>query len=273
MTLDYRQTTLWTTAFSDAGLRTDREREARNDLFSALRTLESRVTPLLDRIDESCRGLTIHDITHVHQLWDVASVVCGDDFPLNPLEGFVLGAAFLIHDAGLTAAAYPGGLTALQNTNYYKDRVAALLRTLGNESPTEDSLENPSAEIRQRALFDTLRAVHAKTAETLLEYMQPHPLTGQPYPLFPDPDLFFDCGAVIGRIAASHHWNIDDVDERFQDPLTASARFPGWSIDAIKIACILRVSDACAIDERRARIMPFLLSNPIGVSRDHWIFS
>jgi hypothetical protein len=108
--------------------------------------------------------------------------------------------------------------------------------------------------------------------ETLLEYEQPHPLTGQPYRLLSDPDLFLDCGAVIGRIAASHHWNIDDVDERFQDPLTAPARFPGWSIDGVKLACILRASDACAIDERRARIMQFLLSSPTGVSRDHWIF-
>jgi hypothetical protein len=262
MTLDYQQTTLWTTSFSDAGLRTEVQRDACNDLLSALRTLESRVTPLLDKIDESCHELTIHDITHVHQLWSVASEVCDPDYPLNPLEGFVLGAAFLIHDAGLTAAAYPGGLPALENTNYYRDRVAALLRTVGNEPPTEEALENPSAEIRQRALFDTLRAIHAKRAETLLEYEQPHPLTGQPYRLLSDPDLFLDCGAVIGRVAASHHWNIDDVDERFQDPLTAPARFPGWSIDGVKLASILRASDACAIDERRARIMPFLLSSP-----------
>ena len=270
--LDYQLTPLWTTAFSDAGLRTDSQRTARDDLLSALRALESRVTPLLGKIDESCHELTIHDISHVHQLWSVASEVCGPDYPLNPLEGFVLGAAFLIHDAGLTAAAYPGGLPALENTVYYKDRVAALLRTVGNELPTEESLENPSAEIRQRALFDTLRAIHAKRAETLLEYEQPHPLTGQSYRLLSDPDLFLDCGAVIGRIAASHHWNIDDVDERFQDPLTAPERFRGWSIDGVKLACILRASDVCAIDERRARIIQFLLASPGGVSRDHWIF-
>src|SRR5262249_1732025 len=161
----------------------------------------------------------------VHQLWDVASKICGSDYPLNPLEGFVLGAAFLIHDAGLTAAAYPGGLSALQDTNFYKDRIGALLRAVGNEPPDQISSEHPSAETKGRALFDTLRAIHAKRAETLLEYAEPHPLTGQPYSLFPDPDLFLDCGPVIGRIAASHYWNIDDVDECFQDPLTPPAGF------------------------------------------------
>ncbi len=143
MMLDYQLTPLWTTAFSDAGLRTDSQRTARDDLLSALRALESRVTPLLGKIDESCHELTIHDISHVHQLWSVASEVCGPDYPLNPLEGFVLGAAFLIHDAGLTAAAYPGGLPALENTVYYKDRVAALLRTVGNELPLRNHWRIP----------------------------------------------------------------------------------------------------------------------------------
>lgn len=146
------------------------------------------------------------------------------------------------------------------------------MRSLANGTPDEKALESPSDAIAQRALFDTLRAIHAKRAETLLDERKVHPLTGQPYSFFPDPDLYLDCGEIIGRIAASHHWHIDEVDERFQDPLTAPGNFPGWPIDAVKLACILRVADACAIDERRARIMPFILLNPSGVSRDHWIF-
>jgi hypothetical protein len=272
MTTDYRVTTLWTTAFGDAGLQNADQKTARDDLLAAFRKLDERVAPLLAKVDESCRELTIHDISHVHQLWSVASEICGPSFPLNPLEGFVLGVAFLIHDSGLTAAAYPGGLSALRKTNYYRDRVAALLRTSGADAPDEGLLENPSEEIAQRALFDTLRAIHSKRAETLLDETKPHPLTGQPYPLFPDLDLFLDCGEIIGLIAASHNWSVDDVDERFRDPLTPPASFLGWPIDALKLAAILRTADACAIDERRARIMPFLLSNPSGLSRDHWKF-
>ena len=271
MFLDYKLTSLWTNTFETQGLR-EHEKTARNKLLTALDTLDERVKALLSKIDADCKDLTIHDITHVHQLWSVASELCGTEYSLNPLEGFILGAAFLIHDAGLTAAAYPGGLNGLRQTNYYRDRVAALLRSSGDNIPDGSSLDTLPAELAQRALFDTLRAIHAKRAETLLDESKPHPLTRQAYSLFPDADLYFDCGHVIGLIAASHYWNIEAVDERFQDPLTPSASFLRWEIDAVKLACILRAADACAIDERRARIMPFLLLNPTGVSRDHWTF-
>lgn len=268
---DYRRTTLWITAFASSGLNAD-QRTAREELLATLGKLDDRVASLLGKIEADCHELTIHDISHVHQLWEVASQICGDGYPINPLEGFVLGASFLIHDAGLTAAAYPDGLIGLRRTKYYRDRVATLVRSASNAPPDKKALENPSNEIAQRALFDTLRAVHAKRAETLLDESKSHPLTGMPYAFFPDPDLYLDCGEIIGPIAASHYWNIEDVDARFQDPLTPPAKFPGWKIDALKLACILRTADACAIDERRARIMPFLLSNPSGISRDHWIF-
>jgi hypothetical protein len=105
MSIDYRATTLWRTAFNSRGLKKSQS-FARNKLLTALNKLDERVTALLGKIEADCRGLTIHDISHVHQLWDVASEICGRRYPLNPLEGFVLGAAFLVHDSGLTAAAY-----------------------------------------------------------------------------------------------------------------------------------------------------------------------
>jgi hypothetical protein len=252
---EYQTTALWRAAFGQSHERNEQEATARNDLLTALRSLETRVVPILALIPESCKGLTLHDISHVHQLWSVASEICGPDYPMNPLEGFVLGAAFLIHDAGLTAAAYPGGLTALKDSNYYRDRVGALLRAQ-NEGilPSVDAINNAPAPILERALFDTLRAVHAKRAETLLETSSPHPLTGQLYSLFPDPDLFLDCGEIIGMVAASHHWPLDKVDLDFAEPRTAPARFPWWPIDMVKLACILRTADACAIDERRASL-------------------
>jgi hypothetical protein len=270
---EYQTTVLWRAAFGQSHERNEQEATARNDLLTALRSLETRVVPILGLIPESCKGLTLHDIGHVHQLWSVASEICGPDYPMNPLEGFVLGTAFLIHDAGLTAAAYPGGITALKDSNYYRDRVGTLLRAQ-NEGvvPSVDAINNAPDPILERALFDTLRAVHAKRAETLLETSSPHPLTGQLYSLFPDPDLFLDCGEIIGMVAASHHWPLDKVDLDFTEPRTAPARFPWWPIDMVKLACILRTADACAIDERRARVMPFLLADPRGVSRDHWLF-
>jgi len=270
---EYQTTALWRAAFDESDLRNEEEATARNDLLSSLRTLDSRVADILIQIPQSCKDLTLHDIDHVHQLWSVASEVCGSNYSINPLEGFVLGGAFLIHDAGLTAAAYRGGLSALKETSYYRDRVGALLRSQNEGAvPTASAIKDASISISERALFDTLRTIHAKRAETLLETSSQHPLTDQSYNLFPDPDLFLDCGEIIGLIAASHHWSIDKVNSTFAEPRTAPARFPSWPIDAVKLACILRTADACAIDERRARIMPFLLTNPKGISRDHWLF-
>jgi len=39
--------------------------------------------------------LTVHDITHLDALWEMADLVAGPDYPLNPLEAFALGAVFL----------------------------------------------------------------------------------------------------------------------------------------------------------------------------------
>ena len=85
-------------------------------------------------------------------------------------------------------------------------------------------------------------------------------------------DLLLDTGEVIGEVAASHHWNIRKVDHTFGDPLSPPAAYFDWTIDAVKLACILRAADACAIDERRARTMAFIIENPRGVSRSHWAF-
>jgi hypothetical protein len=269
---DYQEASLWKTAFGDSGLDSQGKRDARNDLLAALRALEDRVKPILASVPESCKGLTIHDISHVHQLWSVASEICGPEFEINPLEGFVLAAAYLIHDAGLTAAAYPGGIDALKQTNYYVDRIATLLRGEQEWQVADEAMASPPPRIAERALFETLRAVHAVRAEKLLENVAVHPLTGQPYPLFENADLFLDCGELIGLIAASHHWPIAKADMAFQEPRTAPARFQWWPIDAAKLACILRAADACAIDERRAHIMSFIITNPQDISRDHWLF-
>lgn len=52
--------------------------------------------------------LTVHDISHVDSLWQVVSVITGDDYEINPLEGFVLSCAFLMHDAVLSYEAVGG---------------------------------------------------------------------------------------------------------------------------------------------------------------------
>src|ERR1700693_6255779 len=99
MDVDPRETSLWKAAFANKHCQTVARKAARAHLLSQLQRLEVHVTDLLSKIPEECKALTLHDITHVHQLWDVASRLCGPRYAINPLEGFVLGASFLIHDA------------------------------------------------------------------------------------------------------------------------------------------------------------------------------
>ena len=113
--------------------------------------------------------------------------------------------------------------------------------------------------------------IHAQRAEHLIEANYVHPITGASFTLIP-PDMLFNFGEIIGKIAASHHWDIKTVERVFQRSLTPWAEYPHWTVDALKLAFILRAADACAIDERRARIMPFVIENPRGISRSHWVF-
>jgi hypothetical protein len=107
MDVDPSETQLWKLAFAEEHCENTAQSKARDKLISDLCRLDAYVDPLLKKIPEDCKWLTLHDITHARQLWAVASELCGKNYPINPSEGFVLGAAFLIHDAGLTAATYP----------------------------------------------------------------------------------------------------------------------------------------------------------------------
>ena len=271
MIANYQESFLWKAAFCGGDFNQSQE-GARRRLLVGLESLESHVEQILRRIPQDCRWLTVHDVSHCHQLWHVASAICGNNYCLNPLEGFVLGAAFLIHDAGLTAGAYEGGIEALRETTSYRELLSVEVnRALAADAPARRSIETATEMEKSRALFALLRALHAHRAEELLNQHYRHPLFKLSWTLI-DIDLLLDVGEIIGKVAASHHWDIGRVDRAFRDPATPPAAFPEWTIDAFKLACILRSADACAIDERRAPVMAFALEAPLGESRDHWLF-
>lgn len=97
--MSYEGTSLWMTAFNAVSGDTD---QIRGTLCKEYKRSRDNAIFLLDKIGKDFPSLTVHDITHVDSLWKVASVIAGPDFPLNPLEGFVLGIAFLLHDAALS---------------------------------------------------------------------------------------------------------------------------------------------------------------------------
>ena len=103
--MNYHKTTLWKTAFLDSS---NENSELRETLIKELNQCRENAKYLLEKIRNDFPSLTVHDITHVDGLWQVASVLTGPEYPINPLEGFVLGVAFILHDAALSYQAVGG---------------------------------------------------------------------------------------------------------------------------------------------------------------------
>ena len=92
----YTDTTLWKMSLANQEDDNDHLRTALREAFAKARDNASLI---LSKIRTDFPALTVHDITHVDGLWQVGSVIVGENYALSPLEGFVLGCAFLMHDA------------------------------------------------------------------------------------------------------------------------------------------------------------------------------
>ena len=90
-------------------------------LVVSLRETRERIKLLTDRISSTLPGLTLHDDSHLDALWEVADIIAGDKFELNPLEAYVFGCAVLLHDACLCFEAYEGGQDAVKQTVVWQD--------------------------------------------------------------------------------------------------------------------------------------------------------
>src|ERR1700709_242054 len=106
----------------------DPDAQPREYLRMALFKLRERAEVLAGEIHRDLPDFTVHDITHLDALWEMADLIAGPDYPLNPLEAFALGAVFLLHDLGLGLAAYPGGLAELKSGRGWEDALSSYLR-------------------------------------------------------------------------------------------------------------------------------------------------
>lgn len=214
---------------------------------------------LLDKIRPDFPNLTIHDITHVDSLWSVADAIIGENYPINPLEGYVLGIAFLIHDVALSYDAI-GGKEKLRKEDVWKDAFA--------DGPGDKSEE----EFEKECDFTAIRAIHAREAKEIMT----RTFSSDDIPSFhivKKASYRQSLGESIGKIAASHHWSIDEIESKLDIQITPSVEVSGpgdWDINERKLACILRCADAGHIDDGRAPYYIFHSLNLNGVSLEHW---
>lgn len=247
--MSYQDTCLWQRTL---GQENDSVRPLRDSFLDARKNAEF----LLGKIRGDFPNLTVHDITHVDSLWEVADTIIGPNYHINPLEGYILGISFLIHDAALSYETI-GGIDELRNTVEWKDVYA-------------DGANGKDEEIfKKECDFTVIRALHAREAESILSKIFTKD-NGTTFYIIDDDSLRKHYGELIGKIAASHHWDIDDISS-LELQINPRREYPNeWKINAQKLACILRCADAGNIDNGRApdNIYNILCVN--GVSKQHW---
>lgn len=254
------ETSLWKKTLAEVS--TDAHKVQRECLRSSFLSMRSRVEDIVNRISSQLPGLTLHDITHLDALWEVASLIIGDDYPITPLEGYILGCTFLLHDSGICIDVYERGKDGLRSTIQWRDYFIQIKES--NKSLTEDEIKNHTD-------FAALRELHAVKAEELLNQSWTNADDQSQIFLLDSYELRKHLGKLIGQIAASHNWDIEKVESVFANQLNSINGYPReWRIDPFKLACILRCADAAHLDRERAPDFLYALLKRNGVSLNHW---
>ena len=259
----YKETSLWKSAFESSALCSATVSKALSQLIAAYDKFFERASMLANQISSDLPELTVHDENHFNALWEVADLIVGPRHDLNPLEIFVLGSAILLHDTANTVQAFKAGRAEVENTPQWRDNEAKLLNNRNNEG------EELTAEEQKLVLLFTLRDIHAQRAKELHTFSVS--VDDDKLFLIDDSDLRHSVGELIGEIAASHHWDVDDLNSKLQHVIGPPAGFPSdWSIRPILLACLLRCADAAQIDASRAPRFLQGIIQPNPVSEEHW---
>ena len=128
-----------------------------------------------------------------------------------------------------------------------------------------------TAELEKISDFISIRHLHSEQAKKLVTRKWKNPIDSSDIYLIEDSELRLSYGELIGKIAASHHWDIEDLSE-IRNQINAISSLPKkWRINGQKLACILRCADAAHIDSERAPTFLFALYKRNGVSFNHWL--
>lgn len=244
-------------------------------LRTSLGQLRERAALIAAEIPRIYPMLTDHSVAHSEALWEVASEVSGSAYPMTPAEAYVFGSAVLIHDLGIALAGYPGGEAELRKSVEWRDAVSLYLRASAREPPSQDEISSVSEGIALDAVRDVLRARHAEHATDLVRRSW-RDIGGTEFRLIEDSELRDYYGRVIGLIAASHGRETEELTAVIRpEVLNPLPWMPGsWTVDAVKVAVLLRVADAAHISAARAPSFQAAIRGvpKSSASASHWSF-
>lgn len=267
----YEQTSIWQKTLGKQ-LEPDTHEKERDFLRVEFENFREKAKILAAEIASVLPEYTVHDITHIDALWETAELVARDDFELSPAEAFVLGGTFLLHDLGMGLASFPNGIEELKKEAIWKDTVTSTLKEKLNRPIKDEDFLNLDKETERFATENVLRLLHAKHAEKLA-LISWKDRNGKEIFLIENTELRESYGSVIGLIAHSHWWSVEELETKLPRTLGAPGIFHStWTIDAVKLACILRIADATQIDDRRAPSFLRTIRKPSAYSDSHWNF-
>ena len=269
--LTFESTGLWSRTL--AARPDDQFNQEREKLRAAFLSFRERAALLAAEIARDLPDYTVHDVTHLDALWQMADLIAGPGYELTPIEAFALGGAFLTHDLGNGLAAYPDGVDAMYASATWRDALSLILRKTLGRAPTPKETQAADIGIKKAATAQVLRSLHAQHAERLALVSWKDPTGGGKRFLIEDEFLRDNYGGLIGRIAHSHWWDVDWLKPEFETAMGAPAGYPPtWTVDPLKLSCLLRVADAAHLDARRAPAFLKAIRHPYGDSLAHWSF-
>ncbi len=268
--INYEDTPLWKNSI--ANFEENQNKKILLRIITAYSKFRDRTKIIGDQIFRDHPEFTIHDITHSDSLWDTASLISGSHYKLTPTEVFVFGGAILVHDLAMAKIVYSQDLEELKKKPEWFDTIVGLLRKKLGRFPTKEETQNPDNNIIDEVTSEMLRRYHSDSALELPEKCW-HRENSEPFYLIEDSYLRECYGAIIGQIARSHWQSVDKLASQFALILGAPGEFPSdWTVNPLKIACLLRVADAAHLDDRRAPSFLMSLRNLKAGSLMHWNF-
>jgi hypothetical protein len=227
------------------------------DLAQCVIQLRDVVEVIAGKIAQQIPEYTDHSISHLDSLWTIVDKVLTQPeiAALSVGEAFILGCAFYVHDLGMAVGATPAGATSLKQGASFQAN-AARLRPLCS-TPEEATIV---------ALRIAARQEHAARAYSLSTELVP----GLGRYLIEDSTLRHQWAAYIGKVGASHHWSMAEVDREFGTGPHPDAI--GGSIDLAYVACVLRIADYAHINMARSSILERMLRPTLPQeSTLHWL--